>query len=179
MPSTGLLAVAYILRGMRPERYASRPAITACRMASAICTGCSAPGDRRVHQHAVGPELHRQRGVGCRAHAGVHDDRHLRELADDPDVVGVLDAQAQTRSARPAASPPRPRPPPACGRRSGRRWCRAAPRSRPSPAPWWLRSAPRCRGRASARRRSLPASPSRPGPPRAPACAVRMASSAV
>ena len=40
----GLLAVAYILRGMRPDRYASRPASTACFMANAICTGLRGEG---------------------------------------------------------------------------------------------------------------------------------------
>src|SRR4030095_1992427 len=42
-PSSGLLAVAYIFRGIRPERNASRPAMTACFMASAMATGFSAP----------------------------------------------------------------------------------------------------------------------------------------
>src|SRR5947208_1754537 len=38
-PSTGLLAVAYIFRGIRPDRFARRPAMTACFIASAIDTG--------------------------------------------------------------------------------------------------------------------------------------------
>ena len=38
-PSIGLLADAYIFFGMRPARYASRPARTASFMASAIATG--------------------------------------------------------------------------------------------------------------------------------------------
>ena len=52
-------------------------------------------GNGGVHQHAVGAELHRQRRVRCRADAGVDDERHARELADDADVVGVLDAEAR------------------------------------------------------------------------------------
>src|ERR1043166_6772146 len=42
-PSTGLLAVAYIFLGMRPDRLARRPAMTACFIASAIDTGSCAP----------------------------------------------------------------------------------------------------------------------------------------
>src|SRR5215469_8080607 len=42
-PSTGLLAVAYIFRGMRPARYARRPQRTASFIASAITTGSWAP----------------------------------------------------------------------------------------------------------------------------------------
>jgi len=38
-PSTGLLAEAYLLRGIRPERYPSRPASTANRIAVAMPTG--------------------------------------------------------------------------------------------------------------------------------------------
>ena len=96
MPSTGLLAVAYIFLGMRPARYASRPAITASFIASAIATGSSRAGDGRVHQHAVGAELHRERRVRRRADAGIDDERHARELADDADVVDVLDAEARS-----------------------------------------------------------------------------------
>src|SRR5262249_35264698 len=42
-PSTGLLAVAYNFFGIRPARYAFRPATVACRMAWAIRTGSFAP----------------------------------------------------------------------------------------------------------------------------------------
>jgi hypothetical protein len=42
MPSTGLLADAYARRGIRPARYASRPASTASFMARAIATGSAA-----------------------------------------------------------------------------------------------------------------------------------------
>src|SRR5471032_2238355 len=42
-PSIGLLAVAYIFRGMRPARYASLPARTASFIDSAIATGSCAP----------------------------------------------------------------------------------------------------------------------------------------
>ena len=49
--------------------------------------------DGGVHQHAVGAQFHRERGIRRRADAGIHDHRHLRELADDPDVVGVLNAE--------------------------------------------------------------------------------------
>ena len=41
-PSTGLLAVAYIFRGILPARYANRPALTASFIASAIATGSCA-----------------------------------------------------------------------------------------------------------------------------------------
>jgi len=46
-----------------------------------------------VHQHRVGAEFHRERRVGSRAHPGVNDHRHPRELADDPEIVGVLNPQ--------------------------------------------------------------------------------------
>src|SRR5687767_4548548 len=42
-PSTGLLAVAYMRRVMRPAPNASRPASTASRIARAIATGSCAP----------------------------------------------------------------------------------------------------------------------------------------
>jgi hypothetical protein len=42
-PSSGLLAVAYIFRGMRPARKASRPASTASFIARAMATGSPAP----------------------------------------------------------------------------------------------------------------------------------------
>src|SRR5207302_8812715 len=43
IPSTGLLAVAYIFRGIRPARQARRPARTASFIDSAIATGSCAP----------------------------------------------------------------------------------------------------------------------------------------
>jgi hypothetical protein len=76
MPSTGLLAFAIHLRGMRPERYASRPARTASFIASAIATWFLRTGDRRIHQHGVGTQFHRQRRIGRRADACVDDQRH-------------------------------------------------------------------------------------------------------
>ena len=42
----GLLAVAYIFLGIRPDRYASRPAMTACFIASAIAIGSCAPAPK-------------------------------------------------------------------------------------------------------------------------------------
>ncbi len=66
-------------------------------------------GDSRVHQHAVGAELHCNRCIGRGADACVEDDWHARELADDiPDVVGILNAGVPFRLARRARSPPRP-----------------------------------------------------------------------
>ena len=51
-------------------------------------------GNRRVHQHAVGAQLHGHGGIRGRADAGVDDDRHAGEFADDADVVRVLNAEA-------------------------------------------------------------------------------------
>ena len=84
--------------GCGRRRYASRPASTASFIAVAIATGSRGQRDRRVHQHAVGAELHRDRRVRRRADAGVDDHRHARLLVDDPDVVRILDAE--TRSDR-------------------------------------------------------------------------------
>ena len=39
------------------------------------------------------PELHRDARVGRRADTRVHDDRDLRALEDDRDVVGILDPE--------------------------------------------------------------------------------------
>ena len=43
-------------------------------------------GDRRVHQHAVAAQLHRDGGVGGRADAGVDQHRHLDALDDELQV---------------------------------------------------------------------------------------------
>src|SRR3546814_2968608 len=51
--------------------------------------------DARVHEHAVHAELHRDRRVRRGPDAGVHDDRDLDRLAQEADLVWVLDAEAR------------------------------------------------------------------------------------
>ena len=60
----------------RPDS-ASRPASTASFIARAIRTGSLAMRDRRVQQHRVAAQLHRDRRVGRGAHAGIDQQRHL------------------------------------------------------------------------------------------------------
>ena len=79
--------------GCGPARYARRPARTASFIASAIATGSCAPAIAVFISTRVGAELHRQRRVRRRADAGVDDERHAGELADDAQVVRVLDAE--------------------------------------------------------------------------------------
>src|SRR5690606_8278719 len=52
--------------------------------------------DRGVEEHAVDSELHRDRDVGCRAHARIDDHRHSHRLEDDADVVRIENALART-----------------------------------------------------------------------------------
>ena len=91
---------------MRPARYASRPASMAAFMATAIASGsaaCAMPG---VQEHAVDAQLHGDRHVAGRAHAGIDDHRIvgiavLEILQANADVVGVEDALAGSdRAAR-------------------------------------------------------------------------------
>src|ERR1051326_2902622 len=50
--------------------------------------------DRCIHQHTIGAQLHRDRRVAGRAHAGVDDHRPLRDhLAEDAQIGRVLHAE--------------------------------------------------------------------------------------
>ena len=51
----GLDGIAYSLRGIRPARYPSRPAITACRIARAISGGSSDREMAVLIKHAAAP----------------------------------------------------------------------------------------------------------------------------
>ena len=103
----------------RQHRVSGRRALPrGCSPSRTSCAGCGRPGrrggpprreahgarhrhgilragNRGVHQHGVRPQLHRERRVGGGADAGVDDHGHLGELADDPEVVRVLDAEAR------------------------------------------------------------------------------------
>src|SRR5690349_25075887 len=48
-----------------------------------------------IHQYAIASELHRDRGVGSGAYAGVHDHRRLGVLDDDLQVPGIENAHAR------------------------------------------------------------------------------------
>ena len=90
----GLLAVAYIFRGIRPARNASRPAMTACFIASAMATGFSAPAMAVFISTPSAPS-----SIASAASDAVPTPASTitgtsRELADDADVVGVLNAEA-------------------------------------------------------------------------------------
>ncbi len=79
---------------MRPAKKASRPATTACFMASAIEHRISRSGDAGVHQQRVDAKLHRYRGIGGRSHARINDDRHAGAFFDDANRVRIADAQS-------------------------------------------------------------------------------------
>ncbi len=57
--------------------------------------GIVSTGDRTRAEHSVAAQLERQHGVGCRAHPGIEDHRHLGLLDDDRDVVRVADAHSR------------------------------------------------------------------------------------
>ncbi len=107
MPSTGLLAVAYMLRGFgRPGRPAGRRSPRGAsprpsapgRCAPAIAVFISTPS---------APSSIAMRRIRRGADAGVDDHRHAGVLADDPQVVRRSGCRGPSRSARRAASPRR------------------------------------------------------------------------
>src|SRR5437773_1815145 len=50
-------------------------------------------GNRRVHQHGVGAQFHRQRGIRRGSHARIDNDGDAGKLPDDANVVHVLDPE--------------------------------------------------------------------------------------
>ncbi len=95
-PSTGLLADAYERRAIRPAPIREAPGFDRQLHGGRHRNRIRRSGDRRVHQHAIRAELHGDGRVRSRADAGVDDDRNARLVADDGDVVRVLDAQARS-----------------------------------------------------------------------------------
>src|ERR1041385_2970269 len=56
--------------------------------------------NRRIHEHSVTAELHRDRRVARRTDTGVHDDGNLRVLQNDPKIVRIPDPQAGSNRRR-------------------------------------------------------------------------------
>ena len=87
---------------MRPAGGRARPASTASRSAVRHRLRVAGAGDRGGGQHRVAAELHRQRGVGGGADAGVEDQRHRHGLAAERDGCGLRmpEAAADRRAQR-------------------------------------------------------------------------------
>src|SRR5512143_1702417 len=51
------------------------------------------PGNGRIQQNGVTSQFHGQRDIRCGADAGIHDDGDFHRLHNDPDIIGVPDAE--------------------------------------------------------------------------------------